>query len=290
MLKVYFKIHCYFIYSRVQVDAEIEKHKKITATEEKKLKSDEYKKNRNARKCQYRKRKVIESLKVSPDDKRRDFFKLFFSYLHSHNFEQMRVFFCENAVDQFLYKYGAEGLDNIILPQKIEIRGIDNFMKYVPQVVKSFPDIVYTLDDIIIRNRKFGSCLTANCTYKYTPLYEVLMKAPISEIMEVIGLINFNEENTITEGNDEKIVNITELSRRMEKLDLSNQKNSDVSNNIEFETGKIIKQKIKTYNGRGCFTFHMNRDQKIYLFEHFAKRDETDSVKEFKINIKRDIV
>ena len=231
----------------------------------------------------------MESLKVSLEDKRRTFFNTYWSCLHSHNFESMREFFCENAVDQFVYKYDSTGgLANVIIPQKVEIRGIDNFIEYMSQVIKSFPDIIYIVKDTIIRNRKHSSCITCNWNVKATPVYELKMKASISDLGEVISFKDSNKNiNGTAVSADEMMINLTELSDKVAKLNISMSNSSNASDKIQFETGNIIPHRIKTYSGRGTSSFHMNRDEKIYLFEHFSTRDETDLATDFDISLKR---
>ena len=200
----------------------------------------------------------------------------------------MQEFFNENGVDQFLYKYDATGLGNIILPTKIEIRGSDNYIKFASQAVLCSPDIIFNVTDTVIRNRKFSSCITSEWTALYTPIYELMMIAPISELKQAVGVhdLNISDKAMIAE-DKEVVVNLTQLSPNLINLNLSKQSDPIGPSRVRFETGGYIPQPIKTYQSRGTTTFHMNREEKIYLMEHFETRDETDVVKEFKISFKR---
>jgi hypothetical protein len=229
---------------------------------------------------------LIESLKVPPDDERRGFLKTIFDYFGRHDFKELKKFMDEHAVEQFLYRYESGGLGNIVMPQSIEIRGIDNFINFIKTMSKVSPDLVHSFYDSIITNRRGGSSSISTKFIKSgTPLYEVLMQASSSDVKDMgIDTTIGKPLSKKKKKNDNEIINVnlTDLRYTQEKLDLSKK----ASTNVKFETGKMIKEKIATYQGRGSCTIHLNKDHKIYLMEYYNYRDLSDEIISFNIQNK----
>ena len=115
------------------------------------------------------------------------------------------------------------------------------------QAFQCFPDIVFDLHDTVVKNRKNSSCITTQWTAQYTPMYELMMIAWISELKEAVGVNDLDELNKIFDKDIPVTLNLTELSNKLEKLNLSKQNDLDKPDGIRFKTGDFIKQKLKTY-------------------------------------------
>ena len=180
---------------------------------------------------------------------------------------------------QLLFKYESPHDDTenftsaLQLPKKVEIRGVENFINFTKATSKASPDLIFDFHNTTIRNNGIACSVTTNFTFNGTPLYNILMMTPEknnNKNKRNIKKRKFNEDVK----KEDNIVNLTDLSEKSDFLDLSKLLTNDESQDIYyFEHGPLLKN-ISTYCGQGSATIHINKENKIYLFEYTVSSRE----------------
>ena len=111
--------------------------------------------------------------------------KPFAHYFNSHQVNKLHEHFLHHTEDggeslvfrQNLHQLKEDG--NFLfyfMPKIIEIKGLDNYMKFSRNLINCGPDMTAKFSNVIIRNRFDGSVIMADCVYEGTPTFHILVR------------------------------------------------------------------------------------------------------------------
>ena len=211
-----------------------------------------------------RKLRLEKSLRVPISDMRRSSSKLILDCFHNSNFEKLRVFLRENAFEYLLFKYQStasnpESIGQVILPNNMDIRGIDTVVSFVEACSKAKPDQIFLVSETIIKNTNRSCSITASFTAKGTCVYDILMERGKPEDQS-----RCPKNSRRISALSTTITNITNLRETVSYLDISPSTNDET---IRFSEGSRLKSMIVN-EGVGTLSIHfLNNEMKIHLIE-----------------------
>lgn len=157
----------------------------ITSSSTKTLKDEKEAKklaNRKERRKRYEIRVKLRNLKFPNDDIRRTMMQRMMTSYGTRNFKALKSFLDENALPQFLLRTISiiETLSNEnncdqILPNKTEIRGIDNSIDFLKSLSHSLPDELQTFSKIVVKCGLKSSCIYAEFSISATPVFDIIL-------------------------------------------------------------------------------------------------------------------
>ena len=130
----------------------------------------------------------LETLKVPPDDPRRQYVTKFFQYMNGGEYEKLTTFLHESAAEDYFFHVNSAPSNEIrtdpnpYLPKSLIINGVDTFVNFMNSMGDCVPDRFYTLEDSIIRNRMDGTLIISQFVVMGTGVRELTMKLESTSI------------------------------------------------------------------------------------------------------------
>lgn len=227
--------------------------------------SDLEEKDKNSKRLRdWRLKKKLRWLEIPHDDIRRTLVQDYFQLMNIFDFEKLRLLMEKHFEPLFTFRLTDSTTRQFafgLIPKKIEMRGIGNYVNFTEALCRSCPDRIDIIQKIIIRNsiegkKQRSSRILFDVKVDYTEVFHVLMERDKSL------------EYFWTEASDSKdkykrkdIVNLSELSEHIDDLNLSSAKD-----NLQFANGRVFSEKRKMIVHQSN-VMHFNEDNQVYLLE-----------------------
>lgn len=235
-------------------------------------------------------KKVKKKLIVSEDDFRRVYMKNISHLFNSNQLEKLRQYLGEHCdVENVTYRQtispqadaNSSNMFFYFMPSFMEIRGLDNYIKFCQGLIAAAPDFYFHMSNIIIRNRSDGSMIMADFEVGGTPTFHLLVKNILKSAFTSKKNVNEEELEKKKRKRDKvvKEIVITDITSNFESLNLSSDVEGDQP--LEIVQGTVRNPKdISPYSGYGVIRYHLDKNQKHYLTEieliKFVKTGEVD--------------
>jgi hypothetical protein len=241
--------------------------------EEMRMIKQKQKDDRAFRRQNLRKERIMESLRVPADDVRRHALRVIFDCFHTSDFKLLKKFMTKYAFDYMLFRFQSTSSTpdingQIVIPNNLEIRGINEFVGFTKAIATTKPDQIYMLSDTTIRNTQRSCCLTSNFTMMGTCVYDLVLKK------KKINEENNNKIRRSLSNQDVSNTNTIKLTELCGKVDSLSIFQSEEDEEITFDKGSKL-EKLHPHKGTGVITIHfLNKEMKIHLIEYKVHFDE----------------
>ena len=231
--------------------------------------SEEKRLYKAAQKRKARRLRIEKTLQVPDDDFRRMSSKFIFDCFHTSDFNALNIFLMKNALEYLIFRFQSTssspgGHQQVILPDNVEIKGIDAIVSFLEAVSRAKPDQIFIISETIIRNNVRACCSISTFTQYGTCVFELLHWRETNDVLDKSNKQQKNDNNNSASSIHSNIVNLTELCGKVDKMSITQLDDR----NFAFEKGSRLKSMVPN-KGTGTLTVHfLNEEKKIHLIEY----------------------
>ena len=209
---------------------------------------------------------------VPEDDERRRYIHTLLYLLNCHQTYKFEEYLRKHFEKSFTFrKFSVKRVDDgqgdifHFLPPVMDIRGLDNFVALVQTISTCVPDIIYSVDNLVIKNRLDSGQLVGDITIEGTPTLHMLLRNALRSSFKFTK----GSENAKKRGKNSKRdpiveINLSDISNSIEKIDINDSEDPP----CDFASGQLLELKnIFQVKGYGQIIVFLNRKNQPYLIE-----------------------